>query len=146
MGHACAAEQESGLVRMTAARTIGPAGQLLEHLATAVGPPPMCCLRHPLETIPRTIPAAYVACTCRVHARRNALIYLIDYKNCEARLREERARGFDWDRSADHIRARSQNDCTLEAGYMTAPVSFREKVRFFSLAPRAPSIHDPKLT
>ena len=24
---------------------------------------------------------------------------------------------------------------------MTAPVSFREKVRFFSLAPRAPSIH-----
>jgi hypothetical protein len=26
---------------------------------------------------------------------------------------------------------------------MTAPVSFREKVRFFSLAPRAPSIHDP---
>src|SRR6516164_1952333 len=29
----------------------------------------------------------------------------------------------------------------LEAGYMTAPVSFREKVRFFSLAPRAPSIH-----
>src|SRR3974377_280378 len=31
----------------------------------------------------------------------------------------------------------------LEAGYMTAPVSFREKVRFFSLAPRAPSIHDP---
>jgi hypothetical protein len=27
---------------------------------------------------------------------------------------------------------------------MTAPVSFREKVRFFSLAPRAPSIHDPK--
>src|SRR3974377_337523 len=28
----------------------------------------------------------------------------------------------------------------LEAGYMTAPVSFREKVRFFSLALRAPSI------
>jgi hypothetical protein len=26
---------------------------------------------------------------------------------------------------------------------MTAPVSFREKVRFFSLAARAPSIHDP---
>src|SRR5215510_3922912 len=50
---------------------------------------------------------------------------------------EERARRFDWDRSADHIRARSQNGCTLEAGYMTAPVSFREKVRFFSLAPRA---------
>src|SRR6516165_676768 len=43
-----------------------------------------------------------------------------------------------------YIRARSQNGCTLEAGYMTAPVSFREKVRFFSLAPRAPSIHDPK--
>src|ERR1700751_3535205 len=29
----------------------------------------------------------------------------------------------------------------LKAGYMAAPVSFREKVRFFSLAPRAPSIH-----
>ena len=28
---------------------------------------------------------------------------------------------------------------------MTAPVSFREKVRFFSLAPRAPSIHDPNV-
>src|SRR6516164_7877881 len=58
--------------------------------------------------------------------------------------RVERARRFDWDRSANHIRARSQNGCTLEAGYMTAPVSFREKVRFFSLAPRAPSIHGPQ--
>jgi hypothetical protein len=56
--------------------------------------------------------------------------------------REERARGFDWDRSADHISARSQNGCTLEAGYIAAPVSFREKVRFFSLAPRAPSRHE----
>jgi hypothetical protein len=26
---------------------------------------------------------------------------------------------------------------------MAAPVSFREKLRFFSLAPRASSIHDP---
>jgi hypothetical protein len=34
-------------------------------------------------------------------------------------------------------------DAAWQAGYMTAPVSFREKVRFFSLAPRAPSIHDP---
>jgi transposase len=25
--------------------------------------------------------------------------------------REQRARGFDWDRSADHIRARSHNGC-----------------------------------
>src|SRR5215471_9022244 len=25
--------------------------------------------------------------------------------------REERTRGYDWDRSADHIRARSQNGC-----------------------------------
>src|ERR1700730_3991212 len=32
----------------------------------------------------------------------------------------------------------------LEAGYMAAPVSFREKVRFFSLAPRAPPIHGTK--
>ena len=47
--------------------------------------------------------------------------------------REERARGYDWDRSADHIRARSQNGCTLEAGYMTAPVSFRERSDSFPL-------------
>src|SRR6202022_3595323 len=33
----------------------------------------------------------------------------------------------------------------LEAGYMAAPVSFREKVRFFSLAPRAPSIQGTRL-
>src|SRR3984893_18176457 len=31
----------------------------------------------------------------------------------------------------------------LEAEYMAAPESIRRKVRFFSLAPRAPSIHDP---
>jgi hypothetical protein len=28
--------------------------------------------------------------------------------------REQRARGFDWDRSADHIRARSQYDAWLD--------------------------------
>src|SRR3974390_961562 len=32
----------------------------------------------------------------------------------------------------------------LKAGYMAAPVSFCEKVRFFSLAPRAPSLQNRK--
>jgi hypothetical protein len=54
--------------------------------------------------------------------------------------REERARAFDWDRSADHIRARSQNGCIQRPEYMAAPERFAETLDP-PLAPRAPSIH-----
>jgi hypothetical protein len=40
----------------------------------------MCCLRHPLQTIPRTIPAASVAAAVAVHVWHNDLIYLMNYE------------------------------------------------------------------
>src|ERR1700730_6616885 len=54
--------------------------------------------------------------------------------------REERTRAFGWDRSADHIRASSQT-AALKGRIHGCTRTLREKVRFFSLAPRAPSIH-----
>jgi hypothetical protein len=56
--------------------------------------------------------------------------------------REERTRASVWDRSADHIRASSQT-AALKGRIHGCTRTLREKVRFFSLAPRAPSIHDP---
>ena len=54
-------------------------------------------------------------------------------------------------RSADYIRASGHSGCIAtevvlqakQAEYMTAPERFAE-MSDFSLAPRAPSIHDPK--
>src|ERR1700738_1420292 len=57
--------------------------------------------------------------------------------------REQRARAFDWDRSADHIRASSQT-AAFKGRIHGCTRTFREKVRFFSLASRAPSIHGTK--
>jgi hypothetical protein len=56
-------------------------------------------------------------------------------------------------RSADYIRASGHSGCiatevvlqTKQAEYMTAPERFAE-MSDFSLAPRAPSIHDPSAT
>ena len=55
---------------------------------------------------------------------------------------EERTREFVWDRSADHIRASGQTAALSKAEYMTAPERFADSQ--IPLAPRAPSIHDPK--
>jgi hypothetical protein len=41
----------------------------------------MRSLRHPIETIPRTVPAASVAAAVAVHVWHNALICLIDYEH-----------------------------------------------------------------
>jgi hypothetical protein len=54
--------------------------------------------------------------------------------------REERTRAPDWDRSADHIRASGHNGCTQRSNTWLHP-NVPRKVRFFSLAPRTPSIH-----
>ena len=56
--------------------------------------------------------------------------------------REERTRVFDWDQISGLHQGRRPQRLHPKAEYMTAPEPFAEMPEF-SLAPRAPSIHDP---
>src|SRR5215471_6063712 len=47
--------------------------------------------------------------------------------------REERTRGYDWDRSADHIRARSQSGCIQRPDTWLHPNDFAEMSDSFPL-------------
>jgi transposase len=59
-------------------------------------------LGHEVRLMPAKDVKAYVRCET---------VETVDRKT-RFGSREERARAFDWDLSADHIRARSQNGCT----------------------------------
>src|SRR5262245_50307680 len=94
----------------------------------------------PVETIPWTIPAASLATACRACIRSNTLTYLIDYELMRRiNARKERAELIGTDQWITSGPAATPAALRGRIHGCTRIVS--RKVRFFSLARRAPSIH-----
>jgi hypothetical protein len=90
-------------------------------------------LATPLETIPRTIPAVFAAVAVAVRVWRNGLIYLMDLKRCEAISTRGKSACFWLGPISGSHQGPQPERLHLEAEYMAAPVSFRERSDSFPL-------------
>ena len=115
----------------------------LERLAGAGRSPAYAFLATPLKRYPGRYPTAFASVAVAMRTWRNALTWLIDYEHWCGRSTRGKNACF-WGTDQRITSGPAARTAAFRGRIHGCTRTFRQDVRFFSLAPRAPSIHGTK--